>query len=88
MAVVTTPEEFNRWLKRGKPGSELPYFYGFLLNRPRPPTALLAWHAYEQGLIDLVQFRSGPDEYTYIAQKRKHPHENPKKVLRARPQAA
>lgn len=82
IAEVDTPtrQAFEAWLETAEPGTAYPYFTGDLaLARGSPgaiwrratfDTADRAWKAYEDGEVELVQGRHGPNQYVYLAVKR------------------
>lgn len=84
MKEVQTEEGFGNWLSRAKPGEKVMYFDGFLMlerqkfltsnpkdNFPQKiRTAMLAWRAYLEGLVILIQHKRDECEYEYIAIRR------------------
>lgn len=84
MREVDNEDRFAYWLMNAKRGSRVMYFDGFLMlerqkhimqnnGEPFPPkikTALLAWRAYLEGLVVLVQRKKDEGEYEYIAIRR------------------
>ena len=72
---------FCAWLGQAHPNAVLAYHRGLLAldaslygqtfkgdaRRELASVARRAWWAAEQGLIDLVQRRNGPDDFTYLA---------------------
>lgn len=83
MKEVSTEDAFSNWLSRARKGERVVYFDGFLmlerqrhaLNNAGVPfpakikTAMLAWGAYLEGLVELVQHKRDEGEYSYIAVK-------------------
>lgn len=81
MKEVSTEYEFSRWLSKARKGEKVVYFDGFLmlerqrhvLNHAGTPfpdkirTAILAWRAYLEGLVELVQHKREEGSYEYIA---------------------
>lgn len=76
--------EFEKWLKRAKPGARTTYHYGFLIrDRGDPPTtpasraidgsAKAAMAASGAGLVVLVQRRQGYMQYDYMAVRSRRP---------------
>jgi hypothetical protein len=76
---------FHYWVKTAKPGEKAVYYSGFLMrdrevfvrgggftdNFPAQiKAAILAWRAYLNGDVNLVQKKQGAYEYQYIATKR------------------
>ena len=73
--------EFCAWVAQAVPGDRLEYHRGFLALDTFPTAARLsderrkvlsrlgfrAFWAAEQGLVHLVQERTGPDQFAYIA---------------------
>lgn len=85
MKEVDTEYNFNYWLSRAKKGEKIMYFDGFLMyerqkyvmagvNKEGFPqkikTAMLAWRAYLEGLVVLVQRKREEGSYEYIAVRR------------------
>lgn len=77
---------FNRWLLRALPGQQLEYHRGLLVRDRSPASALAeverralagiadaAWQAAEDSLVDLVQRRNAPFDFSYLAIKRGQP---------------
>jgi hypothetical protein len=73
---------FNRWLLRALPGQQLEYHLGHLIWDRSPASALAegerralarvadaAWQAADDGLVDVVQRRNGPFDFSYLAIK-------------------
>jgi hypothetical protein len=75
---------FSYWLKTAKPGERVAYYNGFLMrdrevfvrgggfvdNFPTQiKAAILAWRAYLDGAVMLIQKKRGAYEYQYIAIK-------------------
>lgn len=66
--------DFERWLREAKPGDRRIYFVGYLpvakwrwqVRR----AARIAWEAYLDGKVHLVQSKVGPGQYEYIAVRR------------------
>lgn len=72
------------WLKGAKRGERVVYFDGFLMRDreiavrsgffahdlpPRFKAAIMAWHAFMDGLVLLFQHKRAEGEYEYIAVK-------------------
>lgn len=62
------------WANRAPKGEALLYHTGLLMNdRQQYPTvndiANLMWSLADKGLVTLVQHRSGPSDYEYLAVK-------------------
>lgn len=85
MKEVNTEDSFSWWLSKAKKGEKIMYFDGFLmLERQRLvmngievgqmpqkiKTAFLAWRAYMDGLVTLIQHKRDEGEYEYIAVRR------------------
>lgn len=85
MKEVDTEYNFTYWLSKAKKGDRVMYFDGFLMlerqrlvnngvMRDQMPqkikTAMLAWRAYLEDLVVLVQRKRDEGEYEYIAIKR------------------
>ena len=82
---------FCAWLGQAHPGAQLVYHRGLLaldasINNQTPRSdarhelarvARRAWWAAQQGLVDLVQRRNGPDDFSYLAIARLHADEIP-----------
>ena len=82
-----TEIEFCAWVAHAVPGDRLEYHRGFLVldifpmfarlpDQQRAELARLgsrAFWAAEQGLVHLVQERTGPDQFAYIAVARPKP---------------
>jgi len=80
---VSTEEAFSNWLSKARRGEKIVYFDGFLMlerqrhvlnhaDMPFPAkikTAMLAWRAYLEGFVELVQHKRDEGEYSYIAVK-------------------
>lgn len=84
MKEVDTEDNFSYWLYRAKKGEKVVYFDGFLMLEKQKlmmagvmkedfpqkiKTAMLAWRAYLEGLVVLVQHKRDEGEYEYIAVK-------------------
>jgi hypothetical protein len=83
-----TEIEFCAWVAQAVPGDRLEYHRGFLVldifpmfgrlaDREREGLARLgsrAFWAAEQGLVHLVQERTAPDQFAYIAVARPKPN--------------
>lgn len=81
MKEVSTEDAFEHWLAKAKKGDKVLYFDGFLMlerqrhilqgNKDGFPqkikTAILAWRAYLEGFVTLVQRKRDEGEYEYIA---------------------
>jgi hypothetical protein len=81
--LAVTRQEFEVWLKQARPGDRLVYHRGYLaVDRARGSGPLsesarrelvlvgnLALALAEQGKAHLVQQRTGPDAFSYIAVK-------------------
>jgi hypothetical protein len=83
---MSSTVQFCAWIAQATPGEQFVYHRGLLaldasdcsqsfagsarveLNR----LARRAWWAAEQRLVDLVQRRHGPDDFSYIAVARRH----------------
>lgn len=85
MKEVSTEDGFTYWLAKARRGEKVAYFDGFLMlerqklimngvDRESMPqkikTAAMAWRAYLEGMVELVQRRRDEGEYEYIAVKR------------------
>lgn len=85
MKEVDTEDSFAWWLSKAKKGEKIVYFDGFLMferqklvmlgvesgSMPQKiKTAFLAWKAYMDGLVTLVQHKRDAGEYEYIAVRR------------------
>lgn len=78
MQVLSTPETLRAWSKRAKPGARATYHRGHLLREVgcsekamRDTVEDAARAFYDAGVVDLVQQRHGPNDYQYIAIKRR-----------------
>jgi len=82
---VDTEDSLTYWLAKAKRGEKVMYFEGFLMYEKQKfvmagipaegfsqkiKTAMLAWRAYLEGLVVLVQRKREEGEYEYIAVKR------------------
>jgi hypothetical protein len=83
---ATALASFNRWLLRALPGQQLEYHRGHLIWDRSPASALAegeqralarvadaALQAAENSLVDLVQRRNAPFDFSYLAIKRGQP---------------
>ena len=84
-----TEMAFCAWLGQAHPNAVLAFHRGLLVLDASPHSqtfhgqdrkelsrvARRAWWAAEQGLVDLLQRRNGPDDFTYIAVARPRPKE-------------
>ncbi len=87
--IPTTDGKLCRWIGDAMPGDRLVYHQGFLTVDVRDQhlpgsarkelrrLAVRAQWAAAQGLIDLVQIRHGPDQYSYVAVARLRRLSNP-----------
>ena len=79
---MQTPEQFERWYKKAKPGDRVSYYEGFLFRERTElafrkvftvPAHLLpaskAWEMYLEERVALIQKRLGPGHYVYLAYK-------------------
>lgn len=69
------PDAFETFLLKGKKGQSFTYFVGRTVvdfSGQRVPEARLAFRAYEDGLVNLVQRRVPKSDglFEYIAQRR------------------
>lgn len=85
MKEVDTEIAFHYWMKNARQGEWVVYYDGFLM-RDREAfmrggggsdsfpqsirTAILAWKSYLNGAVRLIQKKSAPYEYQYIAIKK------------------
>lgn len=82
---MDTEDNFDYWLARARPGEKVVYFDGFLMLERQKfvmagvpkegfpqkiKTAMAAWRAYLEGLVELVQHKRDEGEYEYIAVRR------------------
>ena len=85
MKEVDTEDSLTYWLAKAKKGEKVMYFDGFLMYEKQKfvmagipaegfsqkiKTAMLAWSAYLEGLVVLVQRKRDEGDYEYIAIKR------------------
>lgn len=84
MKEVDNEDGFSYWLSRARKGEKVVYFDGFLMYErqrflslnggdefpQKIRTAQLAWRAYTEGLVTLVQHKRDEGEYEYIAIRR------------------
>ena len=87
MSEIINDAKARHWLKQAEPPQQLPYFQGSLAcgtdsaGRPLPEAERQAlmriaswlWRAAQRGVVDLVQRRQGPMNWTYIAIARSSP---------------
>lgn len=84
MKEVDTEDSLTYWLAKAKKGEKVMYFDGFLMYEKQKcvmagipaegfsqkiKTAMLAWRAYLEGLVVLVQRKREEGDYEYIAIK-------------------
>jgi hypothetical protein len=82
LKIIVNQEAMNNWLQKAKPGEKAIYYDGMLLAErekffasggtperlPEPMrVARIAWKAYLDGIVHLVQKRKGMMSYAYIA---------------------
>ena len=82
MKVIVNQESMNRWLDKARSGEKVVYYDGMLMAErekffaaggtperlPEPMrVARIAWKAYLEGMVRLVQKRKGNMSYEYIA---------------------
>ena len=86
MFVSISEAEVRRWLREAEPGQVMRYFRGFLARGANAQGEVLSeqecgelsrvathlWCAAQRKHIHLVQFRHGPEDFTYIAVARGH----------------
>lgn len=74
MRKIETIEELTSWLTKSSEGDRAEYYRGYLLNdrqvmgkdKEKLKIAEMAWRAYEQSRVTLVQKKNGDFDYSYI----------------------
>jgi hypothetical protein len=69
---MSAVEKFKGWLSSSRKRDTIVYFRGVTACKEdgfRYAAPHLAWKAYEEGLVKLVQRRMGRNDFEYIAQR-------------------